>query len=144
MPAGLNITSGHEIDLVEGRAAGEFVFTTAGGRPVRNVDYREDGWLPALKRATATRRKDDTAAPTSQRLTKTPRIHDLRTAHASWLIADNVPLTEIQHRIGHESIKTTSDTYGHLASDAQSRAAKVISVASPRPYQNWRLNSRSH
>ena len=46
---------------------------------MRNGDYREVGWLPALKRATATRRKDDTAAPTSQRLTKTPRIHDLRT-----------------------------------------------------------------
>ncbi|WP_314301523.1 site-specific integrase [Kocuria palustris] len=53
-----------------------------------------------------------------------PRIHDLRHTHASWLIAAGVPLTVIQRRLGHESIKkTTSDRYGHLADDALAAAA---------------------
>lgn len=55
-----------------------------------------------------------------------PRIHDLRHAHASWLIAAGVPLTVIQRRLGHESIKTTSDRYGHLADDADALAAAAL------------------
>ena len=42
------------------------------------------------------------------------RIHDLRHTHASHLIADNIPLTGIQRRLGHSSITVTSDMYGHL------------------------------
>lgn len=47
-----------------------------------------------------------------------PRIYDLRHTHASWLIQSAVALTAIQRRLGHESIKTTSDVYGHLADEA--------------------------
>jgi integrase len=42
------------------------------------------------------------------------RIHDLRHTHAAWLISAGVPLTAIQHRLGHSSIVVTSDLYGHL------------------------------
>lgn len=42
------------------------------------------------------------------------RIHDLRHSHAAWLISAGVPLTAIQHRLGHSSIAITSDLYGHL------------------------------
>ena len=55
-----------------------------------------------------------------------PRIHDLRHTHASWLIAAGVPLTLIQRRLGHESIKTTSDRYGHLAEGADAAAAAAL------------------
>ena len=55
-----------------------------------------------------------------------PRVRDLRHTHASQLIAAGVPLTVIQRRLGHESIKTTSDTYGHLAADADVAAAAVL------------------
>ncbi len=41
-------------------------------------------------------------------------MHDLRHSHASWLIAAKVPLPAIQGRLGHESITTTVDRYGHL------------------------------
>lgn len=47
-------------------------------------------------------------------LDKLPRIHDLRHTHVSWLIAKNLPLPAIQRRLGHESIQTTIDRYGHL------------------------------
>lgn len=42
------------------------------------------------------------------------RIHDLRHTHAAMLISANVPLTAVQRRLGHSSIKVTSDLYGHL------------------------------
>ncbi|MFI1865595.1 tyrosine-type recombinase/integrase [Streptomyces jumonjinensis] len=42
------------------------------------------------------------------------RIHDLRHSHTAWLIAGKVPLPAIQARLGHESITTTIDVYGHL------------------------------
>lgn len=44
-----------------------------------------------------------------------PRIHDLRHTFASWAIAANVSLPAIQRALGHESITTTVDRYGHLA-----------------------------
>ncbi|MEV6585453.1 tyrosine-type recombinase/integrase [Kocuria rhizophila] len=53
-------------------------------------------------------------------------MHDLRHTHASWLIAAGVPLTVIRRLLGHESIKATSDTYGHLADDADQAAATAL------------------
>jgi integrase len=90
--------------LVEGRAAGEFVFRSMQDRPVRHANFRERVWLPAIK-----------AAQEKKVMTKQPRIHDLRHSHASWLIAARVPLPAIQRRLGHESITTTIDRYGHLS-----------------------------
>lgn len=60
---------------------------------------------------------------------KEPRIHDLRHSHASWLIAAGVPLPVIQRRLGHESIKTTVDRYGHLSPDAHWGAAEAAGAA---------------
>jgi integrase len=42
------------------------------------------------------------------------RFHDLRHTHASLLIAAGVHPKAIQARLGHASITTTLDTYGHL------------------------------
>ncbi|MET7661901.1 tyrosine-type recombinase/integrase [Streptomyces sp. NPDC005463] len=58
-------------------------------------------------------------------LTKRPRTHELRHAHASWLIAGRVPLPVIRTRLARESIATTVDRYGHLleASDDEVVAA---------------------
>ena len=50
------------------------------------------------------------------RLHQAPRIHDTRHSHVSWLIDAGWDPYTIQHRIGHESIKTTYDVYGHLFS----------------------------
>ncbi|WP_117211649.1 tyrosine-type recombinase/integrase [Allorhizocola rhizosphaerae] len=47
---------------------------------------------------------------------QSPRIHDTRHSHVSWLIDARWDPYTIQHRIGHESIKTTYDVYGHLFS----------------------------
>jgi len=60
---------------------------------------------------------------------KRPRVHDLRHTHASWLIHEGVPLPIIQRRLGHESIQTTVDTYGHIMPDAAAAAAGAVERA---------------
>lgn len=42
------------------------------------------------------------------------RVHDLRHSHASMLIKMGFDPLEIADRLGHESVKTTLDTYSHL------------------------------
>lgn len=42
------------------------------------------------------------------------RLHDLRHSHVSMLIEMGTPIEQIADRLGHESVKTTWDTYGHL------------------------------
>lgn len=81
-----------------------------GGR--LSIQELHRAWGPALDELEA-----------AGQLRARPRIHDLRHTHASWLIAAGVPLTVIQRRLGHESIKTTSGRYGHLAGDADAAAA---------------------
>lgn len=61
-------------------------------------------------------------------ITKRPRLHDLRHTHASWMMARNYNLNDLSRRLGHASIKVTADTYGHLAHDAQTRAAALADM----------------
>lgn len=42
------------------------------------------------------------------------RFHDLRHTHAALLVAAGEHPKVIQQRLGHASISTTLDTYGHL------------------------------
>ncbi|WP_332108264.1 tyrosine-type recombinase/integrase [Mycobacterium branderi] len=75
-------------------------------------------WWPAVERA--------------QLAPPRPRIHDLRHTCASWMITAGVPLPVIQRHLGHESIKTTIDLYGHLdRSSAPSRSGCDRETAGP-------------
>ncbi|MGW2071364.1 tyrosine-type recombinase/integrase [Streptomyces sp. NPDC001953] len=60
---------------------------------------------------------------------KRPTPHDLRHSHAAVLISEGRSLTYVQRRLGHESIKTTSDTYGHLLPQADDDAMETIERA---------------
>lgn len=62
-------------------------------------------------------------------LAKRPRIHDIRHSHASMMIAGGMNLYELANRLGHESIITTTKTYGHLVPDAHFRAAAMVETA---------------
>ena len=57
------------------------------------------------------------------------RFHDLRHTHVAWLIAGGAPLPHIQARLGHESITTTIDTYGHLLSAGDELISRIIDTA---------------
>ena len=54
------------------------------------------------------------------------RLHDLRHTHASILIDAKVPLPIVQARMGHESIQTTVDIYGHLLPASDAEAGRVL------------------
>jgi integrase len=51
------------------------------------------------------------------------RFHDLRHSHVSLMIRQGVYPKTISDRIGHSTISTTMDVYGHLFSDTQREAA---------------------
>lgn len=107
-------------EAVEGRPVDALVFTSRTGKPIHHSNVRSRIWLPAIAAARDTDRHGIDA------LVDVPRIHDLRHSHASWLISKGVDLLTVQRRLGHESIKTTSDRYGHLMPGQQLAAALAV------------------
>jgi integrase len=75
-----------------------------------------DAWYAAVKKA-------------DLGLNQRPRVHDIRHSHASAMIAANMNLFELANRLGHESVTTTTNTYGHLVPDAHFRAAAMVEGA---------------
>ena len=53
-------------------------------------------------------------------------IHGLRHSHVSLLISKKYDIFEISKRIGHKSVKTTQDTYGHLFDEVQRSIANTL------------------
>lgn len=101
------------------RSGDELLFLTAWDRPVRHANFRQRVWLPAIRAAQRcdTHQQAEKPCGCPGTLTKTPRIHDLRHSHISWLVAAGWNLVKVQRRAGHESITTTIGTYSHLAPD---------------------------
>lgn len=54
------------------------------------------------------------------------KIHALRHSHASMLIELGLIPLEIADRLGHESVKTTLDTYSHLYPDKDQKLANRL------------------
>jgi len=79
--------------------ASEFVFVRPDGTWLRRTGFRRAEWKPALAAAG---------------LDPALRFHDLRHTAAGLLIAQGAHPKEIQARLGHASITTTLNTYGHL------------------------------
>jgi integrase len=102
--------------LINGKAADDFVFITPTGRPIHNADFYERVWSPLM-----TKLPGAGVAPF--------RFHDLRHTHVAWLVAGGAPLPHIQARLGHESITTTIDTYGHLLPVGDELIADIIDTA---------------
>lgn len=115
------------LDLVEpltrGRHPDMFLFTNTAGEPISKSTFYRNVWVPAraavagdvVERVKNPLTGRWQVAVTTKGQGKRPRVHDLRHTFASWAIQANVPLTVLQRQMGHESITTTSDTYGHLA-----------------------------
>ena len=97
--------------LAAGRAADEFLLTAPGGGVIHRTNFVERHWKPALA-----------AAGIAKHLTP----HSLRHTFASWALMDGVPAQVVQHRLGHESLQTTSRVYAHLLLDAQRAAVDAI------------------
>jgi integrase len=84
---------------IGGRRADDLVFTMPGGTVLRLSNWRLATFLAARR-----------AAGVSDRF----RIHDLRHTAASLMIQAGYPPKWLQAIMGHASISTTLDQYGHL------------------------------
>jgi integrase len=91
-----------------------WLFVNRVGDPVRVVAFRNRVWYRALDKAGIDPR---------------PRIHDLRHTCASWMLLAGVPIHVVSRHLGHESIKTTVDIYGHLDRTSARTAAAAIEAA---------------
>lgn len=127
--------------LVQGRPADEWLFTNMQGGPVRHQTFHDNVWQPAVRLANGepaqaakrvARRRDASGAlitPAEVPLGKRPRIHDARHTCASWLLGAGVPINYVQAHLGHESITTTVDRYGHVMPAARQAIAGAMSLA---------------
>ena len=95
----------------------------AGGRPISRNTFRTRVWLPALEKAC---------------LGFHVRMHDLRHAHASWLLAGGADLNSVMERMGHSQIQTTQ-RYLHSLPDADEKALAAFQRTRDR-----RGSSQSH
>lgn len=93
----------------------------AGAGPLSRNTFRTKVWLPALKRTG---------------LEFHVRVHDLRHAHASWLLAGGADLRAVMERMGHSQV-TTTQRYLHTLPDADDQALaafeRVRHRRTPRP-----------
>lgn len=63
----------------------------------------------------------------SEMLVLTPiRIHDMRHSHIAFLIEKNVQPLVIAQRVGHDSVNTTMNIYGHLYPNKQKQIADML------------------
>ncbi len=129
--------------LVGKRPADAWLFINQQGGPVRHATFHDNAWLPAVRLANGedaqkagakrvARRRDGEGkiiAPLGSPIGKRPRIHDARHSNASWLLAAGVPINYVQAHLGHESITTTVDRYGHVMPAAQVAIRSAISGA---------------
>jgi integrase len=79
---------------------------------ISNDWFRRHVWYPAVKAA---------------ELGNHVRIHDLRHAHASWLLAGGADLQVVKERLGHASIITT-ERYLHTLPDADDTALSALAT----------------
>lgn len=84
----------------------DLLFTSSAGTPISRNNFRTKFWLPALEEA---------------KLPHKVTFHNLRAAHASWLLAGGADIVVVQERLGHRQITTTQQYLGTLP-DAGERA----------------------
>jgi integrase len=104
----------HIAKAVAGKGADDLVFTMPGGSMMRLSNWRRAVFLPARSRA---------------RLSARFRIHDLRHTAASLMDQAGYPPKMLQAIMGHASITTTLDLYGHLYPGDMDRYADRLDSA---------------
>jgi integrase len=70
----------------------QLLFTTTAGTPISRNTFRTRVWLPAVK---------------ASGIDFPARMHDVRHAHASWLLAEGSDLKSVMERMTHAQIQTT-------------------------------------
>lgn len=86
------------------------VFTNKANNPI-SPSFRTNVWRPACFRAGLASR---VRVGSSWKYENAPKIHDLRHTAVALAIAAGAHPKQIQARLGHSTITTTLNTYGHL------------------------------
>ena len=84
---------------------GDLLFATREDTPISRNTFRTRTWLPAVMKAG---------------VDFEVRFHDLRHAHASWLLAGGSDIKSVMDRMGHAQI-TTTQKYLHSMPDADQK-----------------------
>ncbi len=95
------------------------LFSTTAGTPISRNRFRTRIWLPAVK---------------ASGLDFPVRMHDLRHAHASWLLAEGSDLKSVMERMGHAQIQTTQK-YLHALPEADRKNLDALARARQRQRQ---------
>lgn len=90
------------------------VFGNRFGNQLRSSTFHAHGWQDAVR------------AAKKAGMRKTPRPHDLRHTHASWMLAEGMSSYDLSKRLGHKSTNVTEQVYGHLMQKAQTAGAEMI------------------
>jgi integrase len=77
---------------IHGIGRDELLFSTEVGTPISRNTFRTRVWLPGVA---------------ASGIDFGVRMHDLRHAHASWLLAGGADLKDVMDRMGHAQIQTT-------------------------------------
>ena len=101
-------------ELTDGKKPDDLVFTTPGGHVLRLPNWRREAFLSARSQAGISARF---------------RVHDLRHTAASLMIQAGYPPKMLQEIMGHASITTTLDLYGHLYPGDMDRYADRLDTA---------------
>ena len=131
--------------LTVGRSAKAWLFVNTRGDVVKGQTFHDNVWQPAVRlvngepgqkvgpKAKRVARRLDAEGrviePATVPLGKWPRPHDARHSCASWLLGAAVPINYVQAHLGHESITTTVDRYGHVMPAARQAIAYAMSMA---------------
>ena len=92
----------------------DLVFPAPEGGPLRRTNFRRRFWAPAVTLAD---------------LRGSPTFHDLRHTAVALAIAEGAHPKAIQARLGHASITTTLNVYGHLLPSLEVELAERLDAA---------------
>lgn len=124
----------------------QFVFTNNVGNPIRQNNFWAAAWEPARRLANGLPAFDvakadpsrewearargvwATRRPSENPIGKYPRVHDLRHSYVALQLKRGTGIDVISRNLGHESIQTTIDIYGHIAQDRFDAAADAIGL----------------
>ena len=97
-----------------GLAENDELCRTSKGTLFQRDYYNREIWKPALA---------------AVGLLADTTFHELRHTFASTALAEGVPISEVSRWLGHKSITTTVDLYGHLVPEAGGRARDALDRA---------------
>ena len=86
------------------------VFPNRDGRPTDGDDFRSRAFYPLIEKAGVPRF----------------RFHDIRHTFASLLLGQGESLHYVKEQMGHASIQTTVDVYGHLEPGSNRNAVNKL------------------